>query len=149
MAVVTTIKGEGVFIQIGNGATPEVFSHPCLINAERGIVFSSNVTSEGVVDCADADAPAWVETDVDDLVATITGSGKLHLPDQDDYFDWWKSGASKNVKVVDNTTGANGGQTFAGAFKLTQFEKTGARRQRVTASITLVSTGAVTRTANS
>jgi predicted secreted protein len=145
MAAVDVINGEKILIQIGDGADPEVFAHPCLINTERGIQFSSSVTSEVVPDCATPGDPAWTSTEVDGLSATISGAGMLDVASVEEFFDWYTSGLNKNVKVkIDKV----GGRTFTGAFKLTEFGLTGTRKSKATCSVTLVSDGAVADTAN-
>lgn len=145
MAEPTTITGEQILIQIGDGADPEVFAHPCLINTDRGIQWSSNVISELVPDCADPGAPAWNRTDIDGLSASISGSGMYDLSSEADFYEWYTTGVSKNVKVK---TGTTGGSTYTGLFKLSEFGVTGSRKTRATASVTLVSDGPVVRTAN-
>ena len=145
MAEPTTITGDQILIQIGDGASPEVFSHPCLINTDRGIQWSANVISELVPDCADPSAPAWNSTEVDGLGASISGAGMYDLASEAMFYAWFISGDSKNVKVK---TGTTGGSTYTGAFKLTEFGVSGARKTRATASVSLVSTGVVVRTAN-
>lgn len=148
MAQPKTANGEQLYIQIGNGGSPETFTHPCLINLTRSISFDAEVTQTAILDCSAADSPGWKSADIDGLAVTIEGEGVFDLDFQDDLFDWWKSGLAKNCKVVDAATGANGGQTFSGAFKLTKWAKSGGRKSRLTGSLTLMSDGAVTRSAN-
>jgi hypothetical protein len=42
MTAITTLRGTQLYIKVGNGADPEVFAHPCLINTKRGIKFTSS-----------------------------------------------------------------------------------------------------------
>jgi len=145
MAQVDVISGEKLLIQIGNGATPEVFAHPCLINTDRGITFSSTTTTDIIPDCSDPAAPAWQQTEKDGLSAQISGSGMLDVASIDDFYDWFISEDPKNVKVrVDKT----GGSTWTGSFHLTEFAIQGTRKQKATVSITLVSNGPVSRANN-
>lgn len=145
MAEPTTITGDQILIQVEMVAASGTYAHPCLINTDRGVQWSSNVISELVPDCADPSAPAWNRTEVDGLSATINGSGMYDLASEEDFYDWYTSGASKSVKVK---TGTTGGSTYTGDFKLTEFGVTGARKTRATASITLVSDGPIVRAAN-
>lgn len=145
MAAVDVLPGEQILIMIGDGESPEVFSHPCLINTDRGIQFSSSTTQEVVPDCDDPSAPAWVSTEVDGLNATISGAGMLDVASVEEFYAYYTSGANKNIKVKINKTG---GRTFTGAYKLTEFGITGTRKSKATCSITLVSDGAVTDAAN-
>jgi predicted secreted protein len=145
MAGPSVINGDQILILIGDGASPEVFAHPCLINTDRGFTLASSATQEVVPDCDDPAAPAWVFTEIDGLNAAITGSGVHDVSSTEEYFDWYTSGASKNVKVKQNRVG---GSTFTGAFKLTEYSFTGTRKSKATGSISLVSDGPVTRADN-
>lgn len=140
MAGPDTVTNEQILIQIGNGADPEVFAHPCLINSDRGFSRTANTIQEVVPDCTNPELPGWNSTEVDGLGATISGGGMLDLASVEAFDDWFESGASRNVKVKLNKTG---GRTYTGAYKLTQFDITGTRKNRATAAITLVSDGPV------
>lgn len=145
MAAVQTMNGTKLLVQIGNGAGPEVFAHDCLINAERGIAFSADTNEFIVPDCTNPDDPAWKEVTKDGLSATITGGGMLHTSSVSTWFAWLTDDATKNVRVLLNgVTLANGGGHWAGAFHLTAFEVTGNRNEKVTVSVTLMSSGAIT-----
>lgn len=146
MADVDTLKGSQILIQIGDGGAPtEVFAHPCLINAERGIEFSSSTTSQVIPDCDNPDDPAWEQIEKDGLAATINGSGMLHLGSVEEFDAWYNSNDAKNVKVKLNKAG---GSTWTGPFKLTGWQIGDNRNDKATASITLRGTGKVTRADN-
>jgi predicted secreted protein len=141
MATPTTKPGTQLLIKIGNGASPEVFSHPCLINAERGIAFNSTTNDIIVPDCTNVDDPAWREVMKDGLSATITGAGIMDnvLATIQSYHTWFIDQDGKNVQVWISTIGK-----WVGSFKLTQFEITGARNEKINVSITLESDGVIT-----
>lgn len=138
MAAVQTINGTKLLIQIGDGNSPEVFTHPCLINAERGIQFQMDVNEFVVPDCITPDAPAWKEITTDGLSATITGGGMLDAGSVGEYFTWWKDGITKHVRIkVDH---ADGGY-WSGGVKCTALELSGNRNEKATNQITLQSDG--------
>lgn len=139
MAKPTTLPGSQLYIKIGDGASPEVFAHPCLINAERGIQFSSQGSDEIVPDCATPENPAWMEHTKDGLQATITGSGKLNTSDIEDFDEWFRSKDPKNVQVWAGALGH-----WVGSFHLTEWSVTGNRGTKAECSITLKSDGVVT-----
>ncbi|MFN3746703.1 MAG: phage tail tube protein [Hyphomicrobiaceae bacterium] len=143
MAQVQTLNGTQLLVQVGDGADPEVFAHDCLINTDRGIQFSADQNRQVVPDCEDPDTPAWSELSLDGLSAVINGAGMLHTPSVAGWFAWFTSGASKNVRVRVNAAAAAGGGYWAGRFKLTDFEVTGARNEKSTVSVTLGSDGPV------
>lgn len=149
MTAVKTLAGESLLIQIGDGATPtETFTHDCLINTDRGINFSADVTDVMVPDCDDPEAPAWKQRFIDGLSGDISGSGVLHTASVETWKTWFDSGDSKNVRVNLNVAGALGGGYFSGAFKLSAFNISGTRKNNSTAEVTLVSHGAITWTDN-
>lgn len=145
MAPVKTINGTQLLVQIGDGASPEVFAADCLINTDRGISFSSDTNEFIVPDCDSPDDPAWKETTKDGLAAAITGGGMLHSSSIPDWHDWFISKDTKNVRVLmNNVSLANGGGHWAGAFHLTSWELSGTRNEKATVSVTLASSGVVT-----
>lgn len=148
MTTATTVRGSQLLIKVGDGGDPEVFAHPCSINAERGLAFAAETRNNNVPDCDDPEAVVWQGTEKASKGATITGSGTLNAEDQDLFDDWFNDESPKNVQVVTNITGATGGRKYSGAFHLTQFEITGNLGEKVQCRITLVSDGAVTRTNN-
>ncbi|MDO1560421.1 phage tail tube protein [Brevundimonas sp. 2R-24] len=142
MAAVDVINGESLLVQVEWVGSSGTYTHPCLINTERGIQFSANTTESVVPDCDDPTLPAWVSRETDGLSATINGSGMLDVASADDWFTWFNSGDAKNVKVKTDKTGGN---TWTGSFRLTEFSMTGTRKEKATASITLVSDGPITQ----
>ena len=146
MTAVKDLNGEKILIKIGDGGSPETFTHDCLINTERGIDFSGDVNQGVVPDCDDPSAPGWKYAIVDGLSATINGAGTLHSASVESFFNWFSSGASKNVQAWIDVLAADGGGYWSGAFVLTSFSITGPRKDKATCSITLVSDGALTWT---
>lgn len=140
MAQPATLKGTALYIKIGNGATPEVFTHPCLINSDRGVTFKSNTSDIIVPDCDDPDDPAWRELVKDALSAGLTGAGVLDNKAVTiaAYTTWWKQDVAKNVQIWLGTLGY-----WSGAFKLTEWQINGARSDKAKVSITLESDGEV------
>lgn len=146
MAAVKTLNGEKLLVQIGDGASPETFTHDCLINTERGIAFSADTQEFIVPDCAAPEDPAWKVIEKDGLSASISGAGMLHTSSVETWFDWFKDADTKNVRVKIDVAGADGGGYWEGAFHLTGMEITGTRKEKSTVSVTLASSGALTWT---
>lgn len=144
MAQATTVPGKSLLIKVGDGGSPETFTHNCTINAERGLQLSAQTNDVNVPDCDDPDLMAWVEREKVSLSGTINGSGTLNAPDQDLFWAWLSGSSTKNVKIVTDIAGASGGRVFSGAFHCTNFELSGNRGEKVNASITLQSSGAIT-----
>ncbi|MEH6721292.1 MAG: phage tail tube protein [Aurantimonas endophytica] len=145
MAPVKTINGTQLLVQVGDGAEPEVFAADCLINTERGIAFASDTNEFVIPDCLDPDTPAWKEVTMDGLSAAITGSGMLHTSSIPDWDAWFRSGETKNVRVLlNNVVTVDGGGHWEGAYLLTGWEITGTRNEKAQVSVTLASSGVVT-----
>lgn len=140
MATPTTLKGTQLYIKIENDASPQAFAHPCLINAERGIVFRSTTNDIVVPDCTDPDDPAWRELVKDALSAGVTGAGLLDnvFATISSYDAWYRSDDSKRIQVWLGTVGY-----WEGDFKLTEFGFTGNRGTKAEVSLTMESDGVV------
>lgn len=141
MAAVAHAKGVTLVLKVGDGASPEVFTAKCSINAERGITFTSTLTDTAIPDCADPEALATIARDKTDYSVSVTGAGILDLGEELEFYNWLVSPDSKNCKIV--VAGA-GGTTFTGAFHLGEFSLTGNRGGKIECSISLSSDGAVT-----
>ena len=138
MAAIKTMVGTKLLIQIGDGASPtETFAHDCLINAERGIQFSSDTSDEVVPDCDDPSAPAWKEIFKDGLQIQVSGGGKLHTTSLETWFNWFNSDTEKNVRIKFDVT-----------MKLTAMTVNGSRNANSTVDLTLSSHGVATWTDN-
>lgn len=145
MAAVAHVKGVSLVLQVGDGASPEVFAAKCSINTDRGITFTSTLTGTPIPDCADPEALATIANDKTDYSASVTGSGTLDLGEELEFFNWLKSPDAKNCKIIVLGTG---GTTFTGAFHLNEFGLTGTRGGKVEVSISLTSDGAVAGATN-
>lgn len=137
------INGSKLHVRLGDGATSELFVHPCTINTNRGIEFSSSPVETQVPYCPpDEELPGWIERAIDGLTASITGAGILDTGDLDTFWNWFTAGTSKNIHVEVDTTGALGGGYWSGAAVLSGFTVTGpGRREKTTFECTILSDG--------
>ncbi|MDH6265537.1 hypothetical protein M2360_000927 [Rhizobium sp. SG_E_25_P2] len=146
MTAVKTMNGTSLLVQISDGGSPESFVHDCLVNAERSIQFSSDGDAVTIPDCDEPDKPGWKEQFKDGLQATIEGAGMLHTASVEKWFDWFRSGDLKRVRVRVDVTAANGGGYWAGDWHLMSFGVSGARKSKSQVSLTLMSSGPVSWT---
>lgn len=144
MADVGIIEGEKLLILIGDGAAPEVFTHPCLINTTRGITFVTNMTETEVPDCASPSTPAKIVRKAKSIDFTVTGAGKVDKTSVLAYIQWLNSAVSKNAKLTQDGTGAAGGWVGTGKLLLKDFAITGDRGDYQEVSLTLVPAGTFT-----
>lgn len=142
MALIQPLFGQQIVIQVGNGASPEVFAAPNLINTSRGMAFSTAVESDELVNLADQSAPAQMVRRIKSTDFKVDGAGMVHKPDVLAYLQWVTSGLPKNVKVTDGTW------TITGPFVLTSFQVTGERLKSSECSISLEQAGELTITPN-
>lgn len=139
-------RGVRLVVKVGNGATPEVFTPLCTINAERGITFNAQTNDETIPNCEDLDAIAWLVREKASLSVDVTGGGKSHKDDIKKLWDWWKSPESQNCQVVVDDDVVANQITFEGPFHLTQFDLNGGEGQKVASTMSLSSDGEVTAT---
>lgn len=136
MTQATTLKFSQFLIQLGNGASPEVFASPCGLNS-RGFSRTAATNDTNVPDCDAPDAPSWLERDVVSLSASLTGSGVVADEDFDTWDTWFDAGTSKNVKITLGT------RSWIGPAKLTKLNVTGSRGKRVEFDVSIESDGAL------
>lgn len=140
MATQPNTSGRKLLILLGNGASPEVFAHPCSINGDRGFSREAATTDEPDQDCDNPDLPGWLVRTVDSFSASISGAGRVKLGDVAAFDEWFESGLPRNVKVMID---AVGGRTYTGAFVLSTWNMTGPESGSMTGDIALQSTGPV------
>lgn len=130
-------------IEVGNGATPEVFGAPCGLTS-KSFNGQAQTSDTNVPDCDDPDAPSWLERDVTSLSRDISGSGVLAEESLEMWDDWFTSANPKNCQVS-LTDGNNGTRTWSGSYILSVFEITGNIGEKVQVNVTLLSNGEITR----
>lgn len=118
MAAPTTFRT--IYVKIGDGASPEVFTHDCTINGDRGIQFQSQGQDVYVPDCTSPEAASWREHYVTGLSATISGAGHADADSILTMDTWFRGGAAKNIKVFAADKGS-----WTGQFKLTDLQWSG------------------------
>ena len=121
-------------VQVSNGASPEVFSHPCLINLSRSISLTAQATATVIPRCDTPTAPGKTVRTVTSTDSTISGEGILTAATAKIYADWLMTGAPKNIKVQ---AGASTGHlVVTGSYILEEFTVTGSKLgDEVTATV--------------
>jgi predicted secreted protein len=140
MAKPTTFKGSKLYISLGNGATPEVFTAPCGITS-RGLAMTKDVTDVTVPDCDDPDAPSWVERDVSSFSGEVSGSGILAAEAWTTWRTAFLDTDARNARVGIEAPPAQHGGYFAGSMHLTSLNLTGDIGEKISVTITLQSNG--------
>lgn len=147
MATVNTTRWSKLVLKVGDGASPEVFTALCSINAARNVNFTTNLTEEAIPDCSDLEAVMWLIREKVSVSVEAGGSGKVDKANVKTFADWVVDKDPKNCQLIlDDPTPANV-ITFEGAFHLETFGMTGdPGSPTVSGEISLKSTGEVTGT---
>jgi hypothetical protein len=142
MAQPTVIAGTKLIILVGNAAIPEVFSAPCGLTTS-GINFTAATNTTLVPDCDDPEAPTWEARDVSSMGFEVTGSGVMAVESFNVWRDWMLSGLGRNVQIKFDDPGLG---YWGAVMKLTRWNHSGARGQKVTVEVSMVSDGMPTWT---
>lgn len=142
MAAPTTTPFGKFKIQLGNGATPEVFTAPCGFT-QKSLQLSKNLTEVNLPDCDDPDKVTWVARDAQTFSAQVSGEGVLASSSVDAWLTAFESGNSINVKVIIEFPAKT--ITWTGKMHISSFSPTAEQGGRVTASIEMQSDGELTR----
>lgn len=103
----STVTYDKVLIAV-DPAGGTTFAHPCLINQEKSVVFTLNLSEDIVPDCDNPTNPAQVFRHADSIDLTISGTGKLHITDLKTYADLVAGGTSIPAKVRIGTIDVTG-----------------------------------------
>lgn len=140
MAKPTTLRGTKFLIKLGDGGSPEIFSAPCAL-ATKSFNRSTTANEFNVADCADPDAPVWVERVKAALSAEIAGAGTLAKESLPTYETFLAQQDPRNVQIVlDYPVGP---VTYQGAFLMTTFNLQGDNDTLIQCELTLQSSGPV------
>lgn len=149
MALTNKLKSTRVFIAIGDGASPELFTNLCGFNS-KGFQ-QTRATSDTVDwDCADPDATPVTVRDVGATDWSISGSGLLHRPLLATLQAAFEDTTPTNFRFVfDEATGSEViDGYYAGPGIVTDLNVTGTNGEFVQISITISAAGPVAFVAN-
>jgi len=138
MSYPTTVKGQKIAVQLGNGATPEVFTTVCGVT-DKGFQRTRQTSDVVVWDCTNPDAPPITESDILSGSWTISIGGQVVLAELDrleeayDTPDTWR--------IVLFSTGTTVVRSYTGTAIMTDFNITANNGSRATVAITLKGDG--------
>lgn len=134
-------RGSKLLVKFGDGGSPEVFTAPCSINAERAFALEANLNEDVSIDCDNPEAPGWIERTVESLSGQVEGAGRLNTTDWRMLRRRMVAGLPVNLQIVMDVPLEDGGEVASGAFVMSKLAKTGTRGGQVQFSVTLQSTG--------
>lgn len=136
----TTVKYSQVLLAL-DPAGGTTFAHPCLINLEKSLDLSANFSEDIVPDCDNPDDPAQVLRHIDNVDLTLSGTGKLNLPDLKTYIDLTAAGTKIPAKLRLGAIDATGAVEITCNVVITTFSVTTTRPTTAEVSISLAADG--------
>lgn len=143
MAQPTTLPFSKFKVLLGDGGAPETFNWPCGF-IKNALKLSAQSSDTIVPDCDDPMAAAWTQRFVSALSGSITGNGVMAMESLSIWRQWFASGQSKNIRIVIDLPGAQGGGYWYGAAILTDFSADSDRKSeggRTQQSVTIDNDG--------
>lgn len=136
----TTVKYSQVLLAL-DPAGGTTFAHPCLINLEKSLDLTANFSEDIVPDCDNPDDPAQVLRHIDNVDLTLSGTGKLNLPDLKTYIDVAAAGTKIPAKLRLGAIDATGAVEISCNVVITTFSVTTTRPSTAEVSISLAADG--------
>jgi len=130
MAQATTSSFGDFQVLLGDGSSPEAFSLICGIT-QKGISFDSDTTDTPVPSCENEDAVPYKEPDVSAQQVSLSGSGVWAAQSHGILYEWWRSGAKRNIKVNYNKVLTGDLKTLSGPAILKSFQHTANRGEKL------------------
>ncbi len=140
MAYVVPVLGSQILIKIGDGATPEVFTHANAVNTTRGVTLSTEVEADDLTNLSDQSLPAGKFRRVKSNDCKIDGAGMMDAASTFEWMQRWQTGEVFNAKITD------GNWIIDGKFVLTNFQLSADRTKPGENQITLEQAEPVTIT---
>lgn len=135
MARATTEKFEEMVLEVET-STPGTYAKICGI-MDVTITRTAQIDTTEIPDCDDESVPFAIEKEVRSLDVKISGSGVWAASSQDMLLAWWRSGATKNVRLKNLAAATGDIEIEAGAAFLASLSHSRTRGQKVTAEIEL------------
>lgn len=145
---VNNVSGEQLLLLLGNGASPEVFIATSTINTTRSLDMTAIASVTELADVITPSNPAVTYRQIKSYDLKFTGAGIADGPSILALLTFMQSGAQKNIRVVQNRTGAQGGFNITLPMVMTNLQLAGTRGDMQTFTATFEAAGAMTIAAN-
>lgn len=133
-----------MLVELGNGASPEVFAAPCGFDT-KALNLTATASEANIPPCNAPDTPGWTARGVSAFSAEITGSGVYAAEDGAMWSAFLLGGLARNVRVTVSPS-----EIYIGPAILTALGATAALASNgklVQRSVTMSSAGPWTNTA--
>jgi predicted secreted protein len=140
MSYPTTVRGQKVALQLGDGASPEVFTTVCGITT-KGLQRTRAVNDAVVWDCTDPDALPITEREAAAGDWSISGSGQAVVAELGRLEEAYETPA--NWRIVFFGTGTTVVRSYTGNAIMTDLNLGAVNGEKATISLTLSGNGAL------
>ena len=147
MADAQTASYAALKVWLGDGQTPETFTNVGAF-VDKSLKLKASTGSTEVPDTSDASIPFAEELEVKTLSLEVSGNGVVDLTAFPTWEAWWLAGTPKNIRVMRDVPGAQGGGYWSVAAVLTDLTTTAKKGEKQMFSATIASTGRPIWTAN-
>ena len=145
MAYAATQKFEELILDIEWTSGSGIYEAVCGL-VDITISRTANIDTAEVPECSDESLPMQIERQVRSLELSISASGVWAQTSHSKLLTWWRSGATKNIRVRNTAVGSGEIEIESGAALLASLNNTRTKGQKVTAEIEIQMDGVGTTT---
>lgn len=136
MARAVTEKFEEMILDVEWTAESGVYTPICGLT-DVTVTRTSNIDSAEIPDCDDESLPLSIEKQVRSQEVTISGTGVWAQSSQSLLKEWWRSGATKNIRIRDTNAASGDIEIESGPALLATLTNSRTKGQKVTSEIEL------------
>jgi hypothetical protein len=136
MAIKAKTKNFAEFVLRVEGTPPGTYFPICGLTS-RGINREHNMNTTEVPFCDDETLPAAVERAVQSSSVTMDATGSFAEQSHKTLYDWWKSGATKNIQIEYLNAASGAIQFEQGPAYLTKLANSVARGEKLSADMSI------------
>ncbi|MBD9569034.1 phage tail tube protein [Ensifer sp. ENS08] len=136
MARATTANFHQMVLEVETTPGSGVYSKICGLTS-RSINRQSNMATTEVPDCSDESLPASLERAVQSQECTISASGVWAAESHGTLYDWWASGATRNIRIAHLNASVGSPEYESGPAYLVSLNNTAERGQKVTGELSI------------
>jgi hypothetical protein len=107
MAIAPTADFDELIIEVEFTAGSGTYVSVCGMS-DYTVTRTNSLGQSEVLDCADISLPAYIKKHVQSQDVTISGTGQWALTNHQQMYEWWSTGATKNVRVRNTMVTDNG-----------------------------------------
>ena len=130
-----------LLVKLGDGGDPETFGHVCGANS-RDISFTNSFDETALLDCDDPlNAAIAVQRSLESQDTQVTLSGRIAKTSLATWRGWADAGDTKNVQILIDEAGADGGGDWTVPAVLSEFNMTVEGKKTIEFTATIMGTG--------